>query len=146
MPKATDTITTGRRAMLAGCAAVTVTGAVAAAADPGSDAALIRWCAEYIAAVRAYGAASDRAYAREGRDLTRAEEEALWAAIDRAEEEANARPPQTIAGVLALAQVSQTMASIEGTPNDADDWGGRAAEWSVAASQALLRLAAEGRV
>ncbi len=92
------------------------------------DSELIHWCEQYRAAVIAFNADPDAG-------------DPLWAAIERAEAEVDARPPVTLAGVRAKAAVA--LATAQDGP-EGESWHGAPCDWAAAVVRDVLRLVAEG--
>jgi hypothetical protein len=101
-------------------------------AAPDPDADLAHWCRVYVTATAAYNA-----------DPSDDDDNPLWEAIQEAEAGIEARPPQTLAGVLAKAKMAIHLAKQE--PGDRDDWGSSpAGTWAQEVVLDLARLAGEG--
>jgi membrane protein involved in colicin uptake len=118
-------------AMLAGLPASAAVTQAGTPADDGADADLIRWCREYVARVRAYNRSPD--------DTPEATLQEWADGIWQAEAEADARPPRTLAGVIAKAQVVAALAAEN--PNHEGDWHNMpAGSWAHDVVRDMLRL------
>jgi hypothetical protein len=125
-----DFITEGLAA--AGTSPTSLTPQVAGVA-PDPDADLAHWCRAYVAACAAYNT-----------DPGDDDDNPLWDAIQEAEAEIDARPPQTLAGVVEKARVAIQLVKQE--PEDRTDWeGSPAGSWAREVVLDLARLSGEGR-
>jgi hypothetical protein len=116
-----------RRGALDGAGAPSVT-------PPHLDADLIHWCDAYLLAAETYNTAP-------GDD----EDDRPWDAVMRAEAEVDARPPRTLAGLVAMASVALELAGQE--PEERTDWSSSpAGSWARDVTLHLLRLSREGAV
>jgi hypothetical protein len=102
-----------------------------AAAVSNPDADLAHWCRAYVAACAAYNT-----------DPSDDDDKPLWDAILQAEAEIDARPPQTLAGVVEKVQVAIQLVKQE--PEERTDWGGSpAGSWAREVVLDLARLFGE---
>jgi hypothetical protein len=124
--------TTTRRAALAAPALLALAAASGTlAAVPAEDADMIAWCREYLRRVMACNRANP----------SDAELLAMGDAIAAAEAEIDARPPRTLAGVVAKAQLAALLAAEEPTGGDGEGWhNAPEGDWAQAVTEDLLRL------
>jgi hypothetical protein len=132
MPRAEHDPIPTRRFLLSTAALAPFAAHSPAAAPPDADAELIGLCSAHIAALRAYNRANDA--------LVELEDHPLWQACQRTEEAIEARPPQTLAGIVAKARLAAAEAR-EAYLDDEEQWdGGASTTWARQVVCDLLRL------